>query len=443
MTEKDIKPIPKYILRMIEREDKKEYPQPSKQLRFYAYLTKYRGELVKVTVAVKHYRKKLYCKAVAWHGVHSPVCFVKDLEYCYCGSMGFRVGWYGEGIQKERRWYERGVCWAKDCYYDPWAVLVNPSFVDKFPEYTYSAYQLYHGDKLLKYLRLYELYPQLEMLMKSGLGMYYDSITILNRIGTDKAFCKWLIRNKQELTASPFPFYIETVMQAYKTGQPCKEIQAFLSRKKCFEREMDYKPIRRLFRGQKLKEFFRYIDEQKITPRLYLDYLKACEHLQLDMSLPQNRLPHNFMRWHDIRIDQYATAQAKASEAANRDLKKAFGEVAQKYSVLQHDKRSAFICVIAKTPADLVREGEFLHHCVGRMNYDQKMIREDSLIFFVRLKAQPDTPLVTVEYSLHTHKILQCYGEHDHKPSDDILHYVNKVWLPYANKHLKQIQAAA
>ena len=109
MTEKDIKPIPKYILRMIEREDKKEYPLPSKQLRFYAYLTKYRGELVKVTVAVKHYRKKLYCKAVAWHGVHSPVCFVKDLEYCYCGSMGFRVGWYGEGIQKERRWYERGV----------------------------------------------------------------------------------------------------------------------------------------------------------------------------------------------------------------------------------------------------------------------------------------------------------------------------------------------
>ena len=75
---------------------------------------------------------------------------------------------------------------------------------------------------------------------------------------------------------------------------------------------MDYKPIRRLFRGQKLKEFFRYIDEQKITPRLYLDYLKACEHLQLDMSLPQNRLPHDFMRWHDIRIDQYATAQAKA-----------------------------------------------------------------------------------------------------------------------------------
>lgn len=190
MTEKDIKPIPKYILRKIEREDKKEFPVPSKQLRFYAYLTKYRGELVKVTVAVKHYRRKLYCKAVAWHGVHSPKCYIKDLEYCYCGSMGFRVGWHDEGIQKERRWYERGVCWAKDRYYDPWAIPVNPSFVEKFPEYKYSAYNLYRGDKLLKYLRLYERFPQLEMLMKAGFGMYYDSITVLKRIGTDKQFCK-------------------------------------------------------------------------------------------------------------------------------------------------------------------------------------------------------------------------------------------------------------
>ena len=443
MTEKDIKPIPKYILRMIEREDKNEFPVPSKQLRFYAYLTKYRGELVKVTVAVKHYRRKLYCKAVAWHGVHSPKCYVKDLEYCYCGSMGFRVGWHDEGIQKERRWYERGVCWAKDRYYDPWTIPVNPSFVEKFPEYKYSAYNLYRGDKLLKYLRLYERFPQLEMLMKAGFGMYYDSITVLKRIGTDKQFCKWLIRHRQELTASVYPLYIETIMQAYKTNKPIREIQTFLTRKKCFEREMDYKPIRRLFRGQKLKEFFRYIDEKKISPRLYLDYLRACENLHLDMSLPQNRLPHDFMRWHDIRIDQYATAQAEADRKAKKELYKKFAHIAEKYLPLEHDKRSAFICIIARSPADLIREGKSLCHCVGRMNYDQRFVREESLIFFVRTKQHPDTPFVTLEFSLKTHKVLQCYGEHDHKPNDDVLHYVNKVWLPYANKHLKQIQNAA
>lgn len=77
------------------------------------------------------------------------------------------------------------------------------------------------------------------------------------------------------------------------------------------------------------------------------------------------------------------------------------------------------------------------------MNYDQRFIREESLIFFIRTKEQPDTPFVTLEYSLKTHKVLQCYANRNTKPSDDVLHYVNKVWLPYANKHLKQIQAAA
>ena len=99
------------------------------------------------------------------------------------------------------------------------------------------------------------------------------------------------------------------------------------------------------------------------------------------------------------------------------------------------------ICIIAKSPADLIREGEMLHHCVGRMNYDQRFVREESLIFFIRNKYEPEIPFVTVEYSLSQKKILQCYGEHDHKPSEDVLHYVNKIWLPYANKTLKQIAA--
>ena len=80
-----------------------------------------------------------------------------------------------------------------------------------------------------------------------------------------------------------------------------------------------------------------------------------------------------------------------------------------------------------------------MHHCVGKMNYDQKFAREETLIFFIRNRLSPNTPFVTLEYSLANHKILQCYGEHDSKPSEDILTYVNKKWLPYANRKLKQI----
>lgn len=97
--------------------------------------------------------------------------------------------------------------------------------------------------------------------------------------------------------------------------------------------------------------------------------------------------------------------------------------------------------MIAKSPADLIREGEFLHHCVGRMQYDLHFAQEESLIFFIRTKEQPEKPLVTLEYSLKTHKVLQCYASYNKKPDEEIMHYVNKVWLPYANKTLKQIAA--
>ena len=72
------------------------------------------------------------------------------------------------------------------------------------------------------------------------------------------------------------------------------------------------------------------------------------------------------------------------------------------------------------------------------MNYDQKVIREETLIFFIRSKENPDTPLVTIEYSLQKRKILQYYAEHNQKPSEDIENYVYKKWLPYANKQLKK-----
>lgn len=75
------------------------------------------------------------------------------------------------------------------------------------------------------------------------------------------------------------------------------------------------------------------------------------------------------------------------------------------------------------------------------MNYDQRFIREESLIFFVRDKQNPDVPFVTLEYSLSQKKVLQCYGENDRKPADNVLEFVHKKWLPYANRKLKQIVA--
>jgi hypothetical protein len=442
MKAEQIRPIPKNIAIKIARLDKTVCPKQKGASRIYSYLTSIRKELVKITVAVMTKRKIQYIKQVAVHGVRSDKCYVKDMEYNYMG-MGYRVGWYAEGLAKYKRWFETGNwCQADFRYYNPASTPVNPGYVSKFSEYRYSAYQcLPEWRCVISYLRLYGKYPQVEYLLKLGLHHIHDSVTVLKRIGKDKPFCKWLIAHRSELAGKCY--YIGTVMKAYKTGKPLKDVQKIEECKKRLNHDNSQKPIRELFKGKDLERFFLYLERQHTDPRSYLDYLKACNYLGLDMSRDKNRFPHHFKRWHDIRIDEYASARALADERERAALYKQFAVVAEKYTALQKCGKAGFAVFIAHSPGELIREGESLNHCVGRMGYDLKMVREESLIFFVREVDAPDTPFVTVEYSPSSKKVLQCYGNDSVKPDAPVIEFVNKVWLPYANRTLKKLTATA
>ena len=80
-----IKPIPKYIQRLIQKKDLEDCKEQNGIRRFYSYLTKNDGELVKVTVAVRNRYGKWHCKQVAVHGVNSDISFSKDLNFFYTG----------------------------------------------------------------------------------------------------------------------------------------------------------------------------------------------------------------------------------------------------------------------------------------------------------------------------------------------------------------------
>ena len=435
-----IRPIPKKIEKRILAYDAEHAGNIG--LRFYAYLTTIRKELVKITVAVRNKGKRArLIKQVSIHGVYSDKCLVRDIEYNYMG--GYRVGWFEEGIHypynmppyyNDGKWYP-----VEYKYFNPWAPVINPKFALSLPQFRYSAVDIQDPPCIVTYLRTYLKYPQLEYLVKAGLGKFADSKLILEKIGQDKSFRRWLTANREELIHNYY--YVDVVLRAYRTGKPLATLQAYREAKIKLSHDKQLNLICELFKGTEREQFLDYIAAQKTNANTYLDYLKACQYLSIDMSLPKNRFPHDFKYWHDMRIDQYATARAEADRKAKQELYEKFARIAEKYLPLEHDKRSAFICIIARSPADLIREGEMLDHCVGRMNYDMRVIREQSLIFFIRTKQHPDTPFVTVEYSLQSHKVLQCYGEHDHRPSDDVLHYVNKVWLPYANKTLKKLAA--
>lgn len=439
-----IKPIPKYILAEIEKIDKRANFKPCGQVRFYSYLTKNDSELCKVTVAVKVYKNVWYCKQIAVHGVNSEKCFCRDIEYNYMG--GYKIGFVSEGMNVPRKWFEDGKWYeCEDKYFNPFAHLVNPEFAYKFPMYKYSAVELYKGDDVIEYLRTYEKYPQAEMLVKLGLSSLALSKQILTKIGKDKAFRKFLGRNRETLTSGKI-YYISSILNAYKQGKSIDEIQTFEARKK--ELVKPYMQAVREIAKTDYDRFFKYIDKQNINLTLYADYIRACNYLNLDMSKDKNRYPHNFMHEHDIKIDDMRSAieakneqRRKEREEEQKHLAENFIAVASKYMPLQATAKGAFVVYIAQSPAELVKEGEALHHCVGKLGYDKKFAKEQSLIFFVRSATDTETPLATIEYDLKRNKILQFYADHNQKPDEAVTDYVNNVWLPHANKALKKLAA--
>lgn len=424
-----IKPISKTIIAEIKRRETKI----DGYTRYYAYLTTNDRELVKVTIAVKYKGEEMYYKQCAVHGLRSEECFVKDMCFTYMG--GYQVGWCAEGLYQHPKWYEDGE-WgtADDKYFHVFAPILNMDFLSRYDKYKYSAYDLYPYTDILQYLRLYEEYPHVEYLVKFGLSYYVKNKQLLKKIGKDKSFQKWLFHNHTALCGNFY--YVSTILKAYKENKPLNVIQAYEEKVKKINADKSLKPIRELF-GKNIYKYIDYTDKQNINNRLYLDYLNACNYLGLDMTEDKNCFPHDFMHWHDVRIDEYKTAKALKDAEERKEMYDKFSKVAEKYSKLCHDS-AAYVVMIAHSPAELVKEGEVLKHCVGDMGYDQKFIREESLIFFVRTKEHPTEPFVTVEYSVKRKKVLQCYAKGNTKPDAEVTQYINSIWTPYANKVLKQ-----
>lgn len=430
---KDIKPISNVMLNRIKKLDNKLIEKPTGNTRFYTYFTKFKNELCSVTVAVRNHYKKWYCKQVVVHGLHTDKVYLQDIGT----TMGFlRVGWYREGISKWSSWVDYDWGWNDDKYFQmQTATIVNKEYIAKLKDYKYSAIDLYKYTDVFKYLRLYEQYPKAELLVKCGLSNLATSKQILRLCNKDKNFCKWLFKNKDEIAIGSS--YISSLIKAYRTNKPIKltnQIDYFNRNYNNYKNE-----LKDFLQPNESEKFITYIVNQNTNVASFVDYLNACNFLGINMNENKNRYPHDFQYWHNVRIDEMHTKQAEIDKEKRKELYDSFSNVANKYEALQRNLKDNFVVIIAKSPSELVHEGDFLHHCVGRMNYDQKFVREESLIFFVRNKEDIQTPFVTLEYSLKNHKILQCYADHDTKPENNVLDFVNKVWLPYANRKLRKI----
>ena len=189
-------------------------------------------------------------------------------------------------------------------------------------------------------------------------------------------------------------------------------------------------------------KMIRYLIRNKINPETYKDYLIALRELGLDMSDTKNLYPLDWQYWHDMRMHQYATSKAKINRAKKAAITRRIKAKAKEYAALLMQNEN-FHILLASSKKELVKEGEYLHHCVGRMDYDQRIIEGRSLVCFVRKASAPDVPFVTIEYSLQKNQVVQCYGKGDTTPNEDVMQFVENVWQPRAKAIIQKMQKVA
>lgn len=421
----EIKEIPRDVKVEIKRLDVIHLDLTGRNItRYYTYFdTLNNGELVKVTVAVKSHpkTKKPMVKQVAIHSIEEWA-YARDMDYTFMG--GYQTYWDNEikGIKETSPWF--GV---EPKYFDPVSDQVCLERLENTP-YRYSGYKQCgeQGIDVLEYLKTWKEHPKVELLMKAGIGWLSRSKRIINRCETDKNFIAFIRRNVDYLrTNRPS---ITAIIRAFRSNISISKAVFIEDFYKCSAVYM--RNIKEVVQDGEINRLIEYLEKNGINKESYADYAHACVFLGIDMTDTKNKYPLDFNYWHRMRIDQY---YAKT----NKKLVGQIADVSSKYKDMQYF--GALCVIIAKSKSDLVKEGSVLHHCVGRMNYDVKMAEEKSLIFFVRKNENLDMPYVTVEYSLQSKSVVQCYGAHDSKPAQDVLDFVYNKWQPYATEQLEQV----
>lgn len=419
-----IKAIPREVKAEIKRLDAIRLElSPRNITRYYSYFDTFGGDLAKVTVAVKSHpkTKKTMMKQVTVHDF-SDKAYARDMDYTYIA--GYQTYWYNEnnGIKETSPWVA-----IEDKYFNPMSDYVCLERLESTP-YKYSGYKQCseQGIDVLEYLRTWIAHPKAELLMKAGIGWLCKSKRIINRCEMDKPFIKFIRRNVEYLRANRPS--VPTIIRAFRSDMPIANamfIEEFYTSNSAYMRD-----IKTVVRENEINHLIAYLEKNNVNKESYADYAHACVFLGIDMADTKNKYPTNFDYWHNMRIDQY---YAKTDSKMPGRM----AEVACKYKTLQYS--GMYGVIIAKSKFDLEREGRLLHHCVGRMNYDVRVAEEKSLIFFIRKAEDLNMPYVTLEYSLSQKKVVQCYGEHDSKPTQDVLDFVYNKWQPYATEQLEQV----
>lgn len=312
-----------------------------------------------------------------------------------------------------------------------YCTIINPEAVTACERFRFCGWR--PGLPLIDYLRIYLSRPGVEYFGKLGL---IPRKSLLNQAEKDGNFRKWLRTLTPEQIKAANQYGATATLAAYKERNA--NIEAVYKRQhehRQLHAHLSYyaAPILKRYNAERVNEYFKTLTTRE--QHEYRDYLRACQYLKLDFKDTKIAFPKELKRMHDERIAQMDAQKIREDKEKRAKLWQDFENAAEALKRFEITA-AGFLIKIPETPHDLKKEGAALHHCVGRMDYDARMVEGKSFIAFLRSTADPATPLVTIEYDLKAMKLRQVYGDHDSAPEPKAREFVDD-WARYVTSALK------
>jgi hypothetical protein len=388
--------------------------------RFYLYLLPVENDMEIHTVACRADKRGVVAiKEVARDSVDDPWIYFTDVAFC--GMGGYVVNWHKEGVGPERPWDYKGH-WESEtyglrCMWKIHGPLVNPEALQAHPRFKYCAYNAACGH-ILDYLKVYAKHPQIELLSKAGLERFGCKVGFVQQMKADKGLSRFVLQNLEEIKSVAWG--VDVIRKAYKDGTSLQAAGSAIAARHEFKS----------FGGGLPKQIdavkaLDYIKAQRTNSYQFAHYIRAVATLGLDLADSKNVFPHHFKQRNQIITDQLAEHKRRENAKLAVEQDTLIASAAKRFAKLERSG-SSFRMRLPRCTADLVREGQRLHNCLGDGHYAAKMARGETAIAFVRRSTRPSAAFVAVEFVPHSKKLLQCYAAKNSRPSQQVLFFVNR-----------------
>lgn len=349
----------------------------------------------------------------------------KDIVPSYCRSVARWErpihGVYVFPFSAKRAFDVEGIKYSGLSYYLPYV---------KQDDYMEDPYAIE------RYLRGYQTNMQcLEVFAKEG--FFGVCMSLINQYSTSKGIIKNPTgKNLKEILGIDQ----ERVRYLRQLKDPCiSDVKYFQDMRFSMNELLTLRSLVDVYRSERYRDriypflkrmtahkLVKYVTEHVYPEDRLSDYLEYLEKtLKLGHALNDStKYPKDFRYAYDFRYEEYEQNLDKMKkEKMERDAKRVhfYYQIRSKKPEYQYEDQQ-FLIKIPKDEEELIKEGDSLHHCVGR--YAEHIADNKCKIFFVRTKRNPDKSFCTLELT-KDNRFEQCHTTNNALAPKEVLDFVD------------------